>query len=91
MARWQKSLYSLEEHTMRGIIKKWGNSAAVRLPASMLKTLNVGVNDIIDLRLERGCIVIEPVRAPEYLLAQLLGGIKQQNVHAEIDFGSSDT
>lgn len=76
---------------MRGIIKKWGNSAAVRLPASMLKTLNVGVNDIIDLRLENGCIVIEPVRAPEYLLAQLLGGIKQQNVHAEIDFGSSDT
>lgn len=72
---------------MRGIIKKWGNSAAVRLPATMMKTLKLEMEDVVDIRMERGCIVIEPVRSQEYLLSQLVGGIKSHNVHAEIDFG----
>lgn len=75
---------------MRGVIKKWGNSAAVRLPSSMMKTLKVDLESVVDIRVERGCIVIEPVRAEEYLLSQLLGGIKNGNVHAEIDFGAAD-
>ncbi|SHG84850.1 AbrB/MazE/SpoVT family DNA-binding domain-containing protein [Pollutimonas bauzanensis] len=76
---------------MRGVIKKWGNSAAVRLPSSMMKTLKIDLEDVIDIRVERGCIVIEPVRAQEYLLSQLLSGIKSKNIHAEIDFGVADT
>ncbi|HUH60466.1 MAG TPA: AbrB/MazE/SpoVT family DNA-binding domain-containing protein [Candidimonas sp.] len=76
---------------MRGVIKKWGNSAAVRLPSSMMKTLKVDLESIVDIRVERGCIIIEPIRAEEYLLSQLLGGIKTGNVHAEIDFGAADT
>jgi antitoxin MazE len=57
----------------------------------MMKTLKVDLESIVDIRVERGCIVIEPVRAEEYLLSQLLGGIKSGNVHAEIDFGAADT
>lgn len=76
---------------MRGVIKKWGNSAAVRLPSSMMKTLKVGLEDVVDIRVERGCIVIEPVRSQEYLLSQLLSGIRAKNIHAEIDFGMADT
>lgn len=72
---------------MRGVIKKWGNSAAVRLPATTMKTLKLELEDIVDIRIERQCIVIEPVRSQEYLLSQLLGAIKPKNVHAEIDFG----
>src|SRR3546814_7316906 len=75
---------------MRGVVKKWGNSAAVRLPASMVKSLKLGPDSLVDIRLERGNIVIEPVRAQEYILAQLLGGIKAQNRHPEIDFGAAD-
>lgn len=76
---------------MRGVIKKWGNSAAVRLPASMLKSLKLDIDDMIELRLDEGRIVIEPVHTQEYMLSQLLSGIKAQNVHAEIDFGASDS
>ncbi|NYT85754.1 AbrB/MazE/SpoVT family DNA-binding domain-containing protein [Pollutimonas harenae] len=74
---------------MRGVIKKWGNSAAIRLPSSMLKSLKLSADDIVDLRLERGTIVIQPVRSEEYLLAQLLSGIKPKNLHPEIDFGAA--
>jgi antitoxin MazE len=73
---------------MRGVVKKWGNSAAVRLPASMMKSLKLGPDSLVDIRLERGGIVIEPVRSEEYLLGQLLGAIKPNNTHPEIDFGA---
>lgn len=74
---------------MRGVIKKWGNSAAVRLPSSMMKTLKLDLEDVVDLKIEHGAIVIEPLRTDEYVLSQLLGGIKAKNVHAEIDFGAA--
>ncbi|HLV27483.1 MAG TPA: AbrB/MazE/SpoVT family DNA-binding domain-containing protein [Burkholderiaceae bacterium] len=73
---------------MRGVIKKWGNSAAVRLPSSMLKSLRVGIDDLLEMKVERGCLVMRPVRAQEYTLNQLVGGIKASNTHAEVDFGS---
>uniref|UniRef100_UPI0033421015 AbrB/MazE/SpoVT family DNA-binding domain-containing protein n=1 Tax=Castellaniella defragrans TaxID=75697 RepID=UPI0033421015 len=74
---------------MRGVVKKWGNSAAVRIPASMLKTLHIGPDSLVDIRLERNHIAIEPVRDQEYVLSQLLGAIKPGNLHPEIDFGSA--
>ncbi|MFA7669185.1 MAG: AbrB/MazE/SpoVT family DNA-binding domain-containing protein [Burkholderiaceae bacterium] len=73
---------------MRGVIRKWGNSAAIRLPSSMLKTLRVGVDDLMEMRVERGNLILQPVRAQEYTLMQLVGGIKPANTHAEVDFGS---
>jgi len=73
---------------MRGVIRKWGNSAAVRLPSSMLKSLRVGIDDLMEMRVERGCLILQPVRAQEYTLTQLVGGIKRSNTHPEVDFGS---
>lgn len=73
---------------MRGVIRKWGNSAAIRLPSSMLKSLRVGVDDLMEMRVERGNLVLQPVRTQEYTLTQLVGGIKPSNSHAEVDFGS---
>lgn len=73
---------------MRGVIKKWGNSAAIRLPSSMLKSLRVGIDDLMEMRVERGTLILQPVRTQEYTLNQLVGGIKQANTHPEIDFGS---
>jgi antitoxin MazE len=67
---------------MRGVIKKWGNSAAVRLPSSMMKTLKLDLEDMVEVKVERGCIVLEPIRSQEYLLSQLLSGIKPSNLHA---------
>ncbi|NYT66434.1 AbrB/MazE/SpoVT family DNA-binding domain-containing protein [Alcaligenaceae bacterium] len=75
---------------MRGVIKKWGNSAAIRLPSSMMKSLKLDTESLVDIRIEAGCLVIEPIRAEEYDLNQLLAGIKTNNTHTEIDFGAAD-
>ena len=52
--------YVLEEDVaMRGVVKKWGNSAAVRIPASVLEATQVGLDQPVDVREEGGRIVIE--------------------------------
>ena len=72
---------------MRVIVKKWGNSASVRIPAAVMEAAKLGLNDPVDVRAEGGLIVIEPVRPSEYDLAQLLDGMTPDNLHAEVSFG----
>lgn len=47
---------------MQTEIKKWGNSAVVRLPATMLAELQIAVGSPIELKHEDGHLIIEPVR-----------------------------
>lgn len=72
---------------MRVIVKKWGNSASVRIPAGIMEAAHLRLNDSIDIREEGGRIVIEPIRTNECDLEQLLAGITPENLHAEADFG----
>jgi antitoxin MazE len=72
---------------MKATVKKWGNSAAVRIPASVLQAMNLALNEVVDVREEAGRIVIEPVRQKAYKLDDLLRGITPKNRHAAIDFG----
>ena len=72
---------------MQGVVKKWGNSAAVRIPASVLAAVRLGVDQAVDVREEAGRIVIEPVRAAGYDLAVLVAGITDENRHAPVDMG----
>ena len=72
---------------MRVIVKKWGNSASVRIPAAVMEAVNLGLNEPVDVRAEGGLIVIEPLRPREYDFAQLLDGITPDNMHAEVGFG----
>jgi antitoxin MazE len=73
---------------MRVTVKKWGNSASVRIPAAIMEAARLSLDDAFDVREEGGRIVIEPVRQKEYDLARLLADITPQNLHAEVDFGS---
>jgi len=72
---------------MRAVVKKWGNSAAVRIPAAILRAAELHLDEPVDVREESGRIVIGPVRRREYDLAELLKGITRANLHAEVDFG----
>ncbi len=72
---------------MRVIIKKWGNSASVRIPSPIMEAAHVRLDQQVDVKEERGRIIIEPVRAPAFDLATLIAGITDENRHAEIDFG----
>lgn len=72
---------------MQLAIKKWGNSVGVRIPSVILNTLQLQAESLIDLRVENGKIIIEPVRT-EYNLAEMLSEITSENLHQEISTGS---
>ena len=72
---------------MRAVVKKWGNSASVRIPVAVLQAAHLDLDDPVDVREESGRIVIEPVRRKVYDLAELVKGITCENLHAEVAFG----
>lgn len=72
---------------METVVKKWGNSAAVRIPAAVLEAAHLGIDQSVDVREEQGRIVIEPTRSTVYSLAELVGGITKDNQHAAVDTG----
>ena len=71
---------------MRIIVKKWGNSAAVRIPASVMEAARLHLDDTVDVREEGGCIIIEPLRQT-FDLEEMVAAITAENVHAAVDFG----
>lgn len=73
---------------MRAVVKKWGNSASVRIPASVMAAAGLRLDQAVEVREDNGRIVIEPVARQEYDLADLLAGITPENIHDEVDFGA---
>jgi Growth regulator len=72
---------------MRVIVKKWGNSAGVRIPSSVLAASGLAIDQAVDVREEAGRVIIDPVKPKDYDLATLLSGITRENVHEEADYG----
>ncbi len=44
-------------------IKKWGNSAAIRLPQVFLSQLNISDNDNLDVEIRDNSLVLRPAKA----------------------------
>jgi antitoxin MazE len=72
---------------MKVTVKKWGNSAAVRIPATVMQAVHLDLDDVVDVREESGRIVIEPTRQKTWDLDELLRGITKKNRHEAVDFG----
>ena len=73
---------------MKSVVKKWGNSAAVRIPTAIMQATHLGLDDAVDVREEGGRIIIEPVQERSYELKTLLEGITAKNLHTAVDFGA---
>ncbi|MEA1675350.1 MULTISPECIES: AbrB/MazE/SpoVT family DNA-binding domain-containing protein [Nitrospirillum] len=74
---------------MRVTVRKWGNSASVRIPVAIMEAVGLEVDATVDIREEGNRIVIEPVRKDDYDLADLIAGITPENRHVEVDYGPS--
>ena len=72
---------------MKATVKKWGNSAAVRIPAAVMEAMHLDLDEAVEVREEKGRIVIEPARPKKYALDDLLKGITSNNRHEGVDFG----
>lgn len=70
-------------------VKKWGNSPAVRIPVSVMQDAAVNVDDEFEISLDNGRIILAPVRAKKYSLAELLDGVTDENIHDRVDFGAA--
>lgn len=53
-------------------IKKWGNSAAVRLPQAILAQLHIRENDSLDLEVQSEGLILKPVKRPKYRIEDLM-------------------
>jgi len=69
------------------VVKKWGNSASVRIPAAVLEAARMHLDQPVDVREEAGRIVIEPIWEKVYELDALVAGITDENRHGMIDMG----
>ncbi len=72
---------------MESVIRKWGNSPALRLPTSVLKAAGYRLEQKVEITVSPGRIVIEPSDKVHYALDDLLSGINKGNTHEEVSFG----
>ena len=73
---------------MRLQVKKWGNSASVRIPASVMAAASLHIDQLVDVREEKGRVVIEPITAPVYDLDALLDKMSPDTFPDDLDFGA---
>jgi antitoxin MazE len=68
------------------LIRKWGNTPAVRIPVAIMEAAHLALNQAMNVRAENGRVILEPA-TPEHLLEELLAEMTDANLHAEMDFG----
>jgi antitoxin MazE len=75
---------------MEAILRKWGNSLGLRIPAGLLAELGLSENATVDLRVEDGNLIVDPgkrKRKWKYALEDLLAEVSRDNIHTETDWG----
>ncbi len=71
---------------MEQIVKKWGNSLALRIPKGIAKQLNIKEGSKVEIKLEGEKIVVVPKKD----LSELLERITPENLHGEVDWGKRE-
>ena len=62
---------------MQMTIKKWGNSLATRIPKAIAESIDLHLDQLVDIEEVNGKIVITPIRVKkEYKLDELLSQCK---------------
>jgi antitoxin MazE len=72
---------------MTSKIQKWGNSLAIRIPASMVEDARLEQGSEVDISLKQGTIILKP--RTRYRLEELVAAITPENRHDEIDYGQA--
>src|SRR3546814_4429731 len=63
--------------TMRVQVKQWGNSASIRIPASVMAAASLHIDQSVEVREAGGRVLIEPLVTPTYHLADLLASSEE--------------
>lgn len=73
---------------MKTTVQKWGNSYAVRIPKSFIKEAGLEYRADVNLSLEDGKLIIQPIKDEAITLGELLAGITSKNLHTAVDTGA---
>jgi antitoxin MazE len=73
---------------MRAQVKKWGNSASVRIPASVMAATGLRIDQEVEIREDEGRVIIEPVAGSRYDLDALLEAMRPESFPEVVDYGS---
>lgn len=69
-------------------ISVWGNSLALRIPADIVKELELSAKTSVQMEISEGNLVIKPVKKRRhYTLEELLAGLTPEDFHEEIGVG----
>jgi antitoxin MazE len=72
---------------MKVQIQRWGNSLALRIPKSFAIESKIDQGSVVEVSLDQGRLVVEPVTEIDYTLEELLAGVTKRNLHAEVETG----
>jgi len=64
-------------------VQKWGNSIALRIPKSFANQTSIKLGSLVDLSIDGGKLIIQPVKQDEYDLKTLVSEVKETNLHRE--------
>ena len=74
---------------MEARIQKWGNSAGIRIPSSILKSLNLKTNDLLDIIQEGDKIIITVSKKKKISLAERFENYNGKNLAKEFVWDES--
>ena len=72
---------------MKTKVQKWGNSLALRIPKAFAAEVGLSNETAVEITVKDCKIVVEPLARSAWTLEQLLKGVTQENIHAEMDTG----
>jgi antitoxin MazE len=71
---------------METVIKKWGNSLALRIPKMICLESGIQDGSEVDIAFDGTRIIVKPAMK-EYSLTDLIDQINEDNIHNEINSG----
>jgi antitoxin MazE len=78
---------NLGETVMKTRVQRWGNSLGVRIPKAFAQQAGLQENAPITVSLIDGKLLIERLGADSFTLDDLLAGVTDLNIHAEVATG----
>jgi antitoxin MazE len=72
---------------MEAVVRKWGNSPAIRIPIAILKETGFSINQPVEIAASKDKIIIARPKRRRYSLGRLLAGVTKENRHDPVDLG----
>ena len=74
---------------MNASVARWDGSLVLRIPESLVARTGLGLGSPVELSFRDARLIVAPLRPPPLRLEDLLREVTADNLHGEIDSGSS--